>query len=273
MTIPARQPHRAPASPKRPEDHRREGGPSDVSGPRLPSNIARAWLVHLYTASGALAAFFGTVAVFEARYRDSLLFMMFATCVDATDGLLARHARVTEVLQTFDGARLDDIVDYLTFVFLPVLFMYHGALMPYGWDWLVASVVLLSSAYGFGSADAKTSDHFFTGFPSYWNIVALYLYVADLSPRVNAMILLVLSGLVFVRIGYVYPSRTPVWRTATVVAGVVWGALLLTIVLALPERRTGLLALSLAYPVYYLVLSLTLQLRRAPLGIAKAPPA
>ena len=62
-------------------------------GPRLRSNITRAWLVHIYTASGALAAFFGTVAVFEARYRDSLLFMMFATCVDATDGVLARQAR------------------------------------------------------------------------------------------------------------------------------------------------------------------------------------
>ena len=88
----------------------------------------------------------------------------------------------------------------------------------------MASVVLLSSAYGFASTDAKTSDHFFTGFPSYWNIVALYLYVADLSPRVNAMILLVLSALVFVRIGYVYPSRTPVLRGLTVALGVVWGA-------------------------------------------------
>jgi phosphatidylcholine synthase len=252
---PPRQPNSAPASPKRPENQGREGG----------SNIARAWLVHLYTASGALAAFFGTIAVFEARYRDGLLCMMLATWIDATDGLLARNARVSEVLQGFDGARLDDIVDYLTFVFLPVLFMYHAALLPYGWDWIVAPIVLLSSAYGFGSTDAKTSDHFFTGFPSYWNIVALYLY--------NAMILMVLSALVFIRIRYVYPSRTPVWRTTTIGAGLVWSGLLLTIVLALPDRRTGLLALSLAYPVYYAALSLTLQLRRAPLAIAKAPPA
>jgi phosphatidylcholine synthase len=256
MTIPARQPPSAPPNP---------------AGPRSWSNMSGAWLVHLYTASGALAAFFGTVAVFEARYRDSLLWMIFATVIDATDGLLARRAQVGAILDRFDGARLDDIVDYLTFVFLPVLFLYHGALVPYGWDWIVASVVLLSSAYGFGSADAKTSDHFFTGFPSYWNIVALYLYVAALPQGVNAMILLVLSGLVFVRIRYVYPSRTPVLRTVTVVAGTVWAGLLLAIVLALPERRMDLLALSLAYPIYYIVLSLTLQGRRAPVGIAKAP--
>jgi phosphatidylcholine synthase len=271
MTIPPRQPSPAPAAPKRPNDQPRQGGSDEVSELRDWSNIAPAWLVHIYTASGALLAFFGTVAVFEARYRDSLLCMIVATCIDATDGLLARRARVTEVLHGFDGARLDDIVDYLTFVFLPALFMYHAALLPYGWDWLVASVVLLSSAYGFGSTDAKTSDHFFTGFPSYWNIVALYLYVADLSPRVNAVVLLVLSALVFVRIGYVYPSRTPVWRTATVGAGIVWTGLLLAIVLALPERRTALLALSLAYPVYYTVLSFSLQMRRAAAAVPKAP--
>ena len=87
--------------------------------------------------------------------------------VDATDGLLARKARVKERLPAFDGARLDDVVDYLTFVFLPVLFLYRSGALPDGWGGAVASVVLLSSAYGFASAnDAKTNDHFFTGFPS-----------------------------------------------------------------------------------------------------------
>jgi phosphatidylcholine synthase len=182
--------------------------------------------------------------------------------VDASDGVFARLARVKDVLPGFDGARLDDIVDYLTFVFLPVFLLYYAGDLPAAWGGAVASVVLLSSAYGFGATDAKTSDHFFTGFPSYWNIVALYLHVGGLGPRFNAMILLTLSVLVFVRIGYVYPSRTPVLRTFTIAAGVAWGALLLVIVLALPERRTGLLGLSLAYPAYYLVLSLALQQRR-----------
>jgi phosphatidylcholine synthase len=228
-----------------------------------------AWLVHAYTATGALAAFFGSVAVVDGRYRDSFLWMIAATLVDASDGVFARLARVKDVLPGFDGARLDDIVDYLTFVFLPVFLLYYAGDLPAAWGGAVASVVLLSSAYGFGATDAKTSDHFFTGFPSYWNIVALYLHVGGLGPRFNAMILLTLSVLVFVRIGYVYPSRTPVLRTFTIAAGVAWGALLLVIVLALPERRTGLLGLSLAYPAYYLVLSLALQQRRLkPLGRA-----
>ena len=82
---------------------------------RVP-NLWAAWLVHIYTASGALCAFFGTLAVFSSRYRDAFLLMVLATFLDATDGVLARAAAVKEVLPRFDGARLDDIVDYLTFV-------------------------------------------------------------------------------------------------------------------------------------------------------------
>ena len=178
-------------------------------------NLFSAWLVHLYTASGALAAFFGTLAVFAGDYRAG-------AAVDGGGHGRRRDrrrcwrgsARVKERLPGFDGARLDDIVDYLTFVFLPVLFLYHVRGAARGLERRVASVVLLSSAYGFAASDAKTNDHFFTGFPSYWNIVALYLHVAALPAAWNAVILLVLSALVFWRIGYVYPSRTPTLRRA-----------------------------------------------------------
>jgi phosphatidylcholine synthase len=231
---------------------------------QAPSAWSRtlAWLVHAYTASGALAAFFGTLAAVNGRYRDSFLLMIAATLVDASDGVLARYGRVKEVLAGFDGARLDDIVDYLTFVFLPALLLYCAGDLPAGWGGLVASVVLLSSAYGFGSTDAKTSDHFFTGFPSYWNIVALYLHVARLAPWINAMILLALSVLVFVRIGYVYPSRTPVLRGLTIALCGIWGVMILLMIVMLPEVSRLLLLTSLFFPLYYVVLSLLLQRRR-----------
>lgn len=230
----------------------------------MPSlmNLSAAWLVHLYTAFGAATAFFGAVAVFEGRYRAAFLWMAAATVIDSTDGLLARIARVKQVLPGFDGARLDDIVDYLTFVFLPVLLLYRSGALPGGWGVLVAVVVLLSSAYGFGSADAKTPDHFFTGFPSYWNIVALYLHAAALVPAVNAVVLLGLSVLVFVRVGYVYPSRTPVLRGLTIVLGLVWGVMMMGVILALPDVPRGLLVASLFFPAYYTALSFALQVRR-----------
>ena len=107
-----------------------------------------------------------------------------------TAGWRAR-LRVKERLPGYDGARLDDIVDYLTYVFVPVLLLWKAGLLPPGWEMEVGTVVLLASAYGFGQTDAKvvTTDHFFTGFPSYWNIVALYLYVLRLPPVVNAAFL------------------------------------------------------------------------------------
>lgn len=225
-------------------------------------NAAFAWFVHVFTAFGAVAAFLGVVAVFESRYRDAFLWMAAATLIDSADGALARLARVKDVLPGFDGARLDDIVDYLTFVFLPLLLLYHAGALPGRWGVAIASTVLLSSAYGFASADAKTDDYFFTGFPSYWNVVALYLYAADLGPVVTAMSLLALSALVFVRVGYVYPSRTPVLRTLTIVLAVVWGGMVLGIILALPHPPRALLLASLYFPIYYTVLSFALHARR-----------
>jgi phosphatidylcholine synthase len=221
-----------------------------------------AWAVHAYTASGALFAFAGVLAVFGGRYRDAFLLMIAATIVDGTDGVLARAARVKERTPHFDGARLDDIVDYLTFVFLPVLLLYQAGHLPAGWGWIPASAVLLSSGYGFASADAKTSDHFFTGFPSYWNIVALYLHAARLPPALNAAVLLVLVVLVFVRIGYVYPTRTPVLRGVTLALGAIWGMMMIATALMLPDVPGMLVAVSLFFPAYYTVLSLVLNARR-----------
>jgi phosphatidylcholine synthase len=221
-----------------------------------------AWAVHAYTAFGAVLAFAGVLAVFHGRYRDAFLLMIVATIIDGTDGVFARAARVKELTPNFDGARLDDIVDYLTFVFLPVVLLYHAGNLPAAWGWLPAGAVLLSSAYGFASTDAKTSDYFFTGFPSYWNIVALYLHAANMPPVVNALVLLALAVLVFVRIGYVYPTRTPVLRGLTIALGGIWGIMMLAIAVMLPDVPGWLVAASLFFPAYYTVLSLVLNARR-----------
>jgi phosphatidylcholine synthase len=221
-----------------------------------------AWAVHAYTATGAVAAFAATIDVVHGNYRRAFLLMVAATIIDATDGLLARMARVKEATPTFDGARLDDIVDYLTFVFVPILLLYLAGDLPLSWGSIVAGAVLLSSAYGFASTDAKTEDYFFTGFPSYWNIVALYLHAGRLPEAVNGAILLALSALVFVRIGYVYPTRTPVLRGLTNTLCAVWGLMILAIIWKLPDVPGLLLIASLFFPVYYTVLSLTLNARR-----------
>ena len=198
----------------------------------------------------------------EGRSREAFLPLVAATAVDATDGMLARRAGIPGSTPDFDGARLDDIVDYLTFVFVPMLILSRAGNLPDGWGLWVVAAVLLSSGYGFASLDAKTSDYFFTGFPSYWNIVALYLHAAGTPDVFNGVLLLVLVVMVFVRIGYVYPSRTPVLRGLTNILGGIWALMMLAVVWWLPAVPSGLLIGSLFFPVYYTVLSFWLHSQR-----------
>ena len=221
-----------------------------------------AWLVHLYTASSAVLALLATRAIFEYRFRDAFFWLGVAIMIDSSDGLFARAARVSQRLPWFNGAKLDDIVDYLTYVFVPAVFVWRALLVPDAWTIPVASAMLLSSAYGFNRDDAKTSDHFFMGFPSYWNLVVFYLFLMHESQVVNALVLIALAVLVFVPIRYLYPSRTPTLRALTVALGIAWGVTLLVMVWQLPAISAPLLWGSLAFPIYYVVLSLVVGWRR-----------
>ena len=221
-----------------------------------------AWFAHFYTASGAVAAFLAATAIFDADYRRAFLWLFLQVTIDATDGVIARALRVKQRLPWFDGAKLDDIVDYLCYVFVPALIVWHAELVPRTWAMPVVAAMLLSSAYGFNRTDAKTDDHFFLGFPSYWNIVVLYLFIVGWPSRINAAILLVLAGLVFVPFRYVYPSRGTAFQALTVGMSAVWAVLLLLMLWQLPAVSRPVLLLSLAFPVYYLGLSVWLDVRR-----------
>jgi phosphatidylcholine synthase len=221
------------------------------------------WSVHLFTATGALCAFLSLTAGIDGRLREAFLWLVLSTVIDAVDGALARLARVKERTPHFNGNRLDDIVDYLTFVFVPAVLLVRNGMLPEGILGLaVVAGILLSSAIAFCREDAKTDDYFFTGFPSYWNIVVLYLAALAWGPAANAAVLATFVGLVFVRIGYIYPSRTPQFRRLTVTLGIVWGIAIVAIIWLLPSPPAWLVYGSLAYPVYYAVLSLYLHQQR-----------
>jgi phosphatidylcholine synthase len=222
-----------------------------------------AWLVHAFTASGVVLAYLALESIVQGAVRDAFLYLAIATAVDSVDGALARLARVKERTPQFDGALLDNIIDYLTFTLVPVFLLRQQRLLPDDPAGIaIAAAVLLSSAYGFCRTDAKTPDHFFTGFPSYWNIVALYMVALGTSPLTNAIFLLIFVGLVFVPIGYVYPSRTPKWRALTIGLGLAWGVAMAIVIWTLPSPSPSLAWGSLLYPVYYGALSLYLHAER-----------
>jgi phosphatidylcholine synthase len=224
---------------------------------RQTAPVFFAWTAHAYTALGAGAALAAALAVFAGDFRWAFLWLCVQVAIDATDGVLARAARVKEHLPWFDGARLDDIIDYLTYVFVPVLLLLRADLLPEMWGVWIGVAVLIASGFGFSRTDAKvqSTDYFFTGFPSYWNIVALYLYIWRLAPAINAAIVLGLVVLVFVPLRYVYPSRTSTLSLPTNVLGVTWALLIIWIVWRLPATDGPWAALSMVFPVYYLLLS------------------
>ena len=223
----------------------------------------RAAAVHVYTASGAVLALLIVLAAVDGDVVRALWLGLAAMFVDGTDGMLARRFEVKQRLPWFDGARLDDIVDYLTYVFAPVVLLRQGGYLPEGTvGLLVASVPLLASCYQFCRVDAKTDDHTFLGFPSYWNVIAFYAVVMGLGPAAVTVVLLVCAALVPVPIGYLYPSRTRAFRTVSLALSLVWAVLYAVLLVQMPDPSAVVLALSLGYVVYYLGASLFLEARK-----------
>lgn len=223
-----------------------------------------AWCAHAYTALGlACAAGMATLIVRadDEAIRWACLLMLVATAIDATDGWFARRVQVSTVLPGFDGRRLDDLIDFLTYTCLPLLLIWRTGLLGDGREaWLL--VPLVASAYGFSQVDAKTEDGYFLGFPSYWNIVSAYLYLLRLHPDAALGLILVLAILTFVPSRYLYPSSSGgVVNVVASVLGAAWAVGLLGIVWFWHETPRWALVASLGYPAYYLIASWTISIR------------
>lgn len=242
-----------------------------MPAPSSLRHVVAAWLVHAYTASGVVLAFLMFVAVMEGDTVRALWLFGVAMVVDGTDGMLARWVEVKRHVPWFDGALLDNIVDYITYAFMPMLLLWSSGHLGEGTSATVLAVVpLLASAYQFCRVDAKTEDHLFLGFPSYWNIAAFYVVVLDLSVPAVTVLLLVCAVLVFVPVGYVYPSRTSTLRRTTLVLTTVWLVGYGVVLTQLPDPSPVWLVVSVAYVAYYVALSLHLTLQRGRTAAAPA---
>jgi phosphatidylcholine synthase len=224
-----------------------------------PLRTIAAWGVHLLTASGAPAGVLAILAAERGNAAAAMGWMAYTIAIDSIDGTLARAVGVKQVLPFFDGTRLDDIVDYFTYVIVPVLFVLRFDLLPPALAVPVALCPVLASAYGFCRTDAKTADHYFRGFPSYWNVVAFYAWALHLAPAATAVLVLGLSALVFAPLKFLYPSRAPHFRAATIWLGVVWAIGMVIAVWTAPATPPALLWATLLYPAYYFGLSFWLQ--------------
>lgn len=196
-----------------------------------PTRRAAGWAVHALTASGAFLGLLSMLEIVRGDARGALLWLGVALAIDGLDGPMARRLRIRDVIPKVDGAVLDLVVDYLTYVLVPAIFIYWFALLPADWSLAGAGFILVTSLYCFANIDMKTTDNYFVGFPAIWNVVALYMWVLDSPPAINAFVVLALGILTFVPVKFVHPIRVRDQREVTYAAILAWAACSLGIVL------------------------------------------
>lgn len=196
----------------------------ESSHPRRTTDPVLAWLVHLFTASGAVLALFALAAIEDENWRLALLWLLAALAIDGVDGTLARRAEVKLRVPRIDGAALDLVVDYLNYVFVPALFIWRAGLVPPDFAPALAAAILLSSLYVFARADMKTEDDYFRGFPALWNVVALYLYAVQPGENVGAVIVGLLVLMSFAPVHVVHPFRVRDYGIWLPLLAIFWAA-------------------------------------------------
>jgi len=242
-----------------------------MTSDNLDYSISRklaAWGVHVYTMLGGVIGMFALLAAADGRYREAFLLLVLTTLIDATDGLMARQVRVWEVLPQFDGSMVDNVIDTLTFLWVPLLIVGHAELLPHP-AWLIAPVI--AGLYAYGQANMKTEDSFFLGFPSYWNVVALYVFWLE-PDAIPAVLMVVIPGiLTFIPTRYLYPSKNRVlWKWSWGLA-MIWLPMIFYL-LSQEQPDQTLVWVSLFYPAYYVIASfwVDFQIRRGDLHARQA---
>lgn len=230
----------------------------------------RALAVHALTASGVVAAFMATAELCAAAPDERAVFVWLtvAVLVDAADGPFARAWHVKRYAADIDGRTIDDLVDYLTFAFVPLLLVWRMGWVPFAPSAIAAAWVLpalIASLFGFAHAGAKDeSAGYFRGFPSYWNIFAFYAGLAhaslgDAGAWVNAAAVLALAALTVSPVRFLYPNLAPKpWKLPVMLGAAAWLAMLLGILIVYRRASGWLVLASLIYPAFYAALSILL---------------
>jgi phosphatidylcholine synthase len=224
--------------------------------------ILPAAAVHCFTAMGVVCALLALRAALAGDWEALFVWLGIALIIDGIDGTMARLTNIAAVLPRFSGERLDLIIDYLTYVFVPALALLLGGFLQGALGVLLAALILLSSLYHFSDTESKTPDYCFIGFPALWNVVAFYAFALGLPAWLAATIVMALIVLTFVPWKWAHPLRTPLLRPVTLLMLLAWlSAAVLTLRLGFPATP-ALQAILIFAAVYMLSLVLYRSFRR-----------
>ena len=207
----------------------------------------QSWAVHLFTALGALAGFLSLEAVFSNNIAASFLWLAVAFFIDGIDGTLARKVSVKENLPQIDGTILDNVVDYLNYVFIPAFIIYWFDLVAPEFKLFTVAMILIASCYTFSNLHLKTEDNFFNGFPALWNLVVFYLYILESSKQVNFLIIVFFVVMTFIPVKYVHPLRVKKWKKLTIFMLLIWSIDCVFLLIELADPKNQFLSYKVLY--------------------------
>lgn len=202
--------------------------------------LAAAWAVHAFTASGIVLGFLALLAILNGDRIGAFIWLGLALFVDGIDGTLARRARVRELTPQFDGTTLDNVIDYFNYTFVPALMIYWFGFVPAGLEIVSAAAIMAVSLYTFSNLSMKSHDYWFVGFPALWNLVVLYFHIMQTNPWLNFAVICVCCVLTFVPWKYVHPFRVVAWRRVTIPMTVLWAATSVRLALVHPGSGPAL---------------------------------
>lgn len=210
--------------------------------------------VNAMTAIGGAISAVSLLFAFEGSPQIAWILMGVGVIIDSLDGPLVRIFGLEETIPRYDGARLDEYADLITYVVAPVGFAWATDLLPFTALGVGTGMVVIAvSCLQFSREDNKTESAFW-GWPSYWNVAYFYAWAIELSAGWVVAGTLILSVGVFVPIPFAYPSRLPKLKKTTWFLGAIWGVVIFAYVIN-PDLRDLWLGLSALFPLYYLVLS------------------
>lgn len=205
--------------------------PSSESARPAASVRARAFGVHVFTATGGGVALIAMLEAVRQHWAAMFGWLGVALLIDALDGPLARRYGVKDKLPNWSGDTLDHVVDFVTYVFVPAYAITaSGLLIPLATP-LLGGAIVVSGALYFADTRMKNDDNYFRGFPALWNAAAFYLFLLRPPAAVGSIFLALLVVLTFVPFHVPHPVRTLRFRKFNMAAIVVWATLALVIIL------------------------------------------
>lgn len=211
----------------------------------LPTTQARSlrhpvmvgWLVHCVTALGAVFGMFGLIAVADGDPKEAILWLAVAMVLDGIDGPAARAWSVRDHVPRIDGYTLDLIVDFVTCVVIPVLFLHRFGMLPEGWSLTIGAFMLFTSALWMSRTDQMTDDLFFNGFPGAWNLVVPTLFLLPVPQWFTGVACIGLALAQLTSWKFVHPMQVRSFRPINITVTVGWLALILLMTFDLPSHN------------------------------------